>query len=320
MKKILLQNNYKSFSLKIIIFLLTVLLADFAIGSLLKRFYFEQKEGEDALTTYAIQDVKAQVLVLGSSRAVNIFDPTVFQSETGHSCFNAGRVGQSILYHYAILKSALSRYTPQVVILSVDAWDFAKEKEDYDRVSCLLPYYNDHPEIREVVHLRGPLEKFKMLSYIYPYNSLLLPIIKGICTTKKEKPTLHNGFVSINKVFDGPVRTIDFNVARKQLDSVKVKTYISLIELCKQKGINLFIVCPPYMVNAVGRNLSLSTARQLAEVYNVPYLDYAHDENYAGRPHLFADFKHLNEQGAREFSRFIAGVIGGGEGRNIGSN
>ncbi len=310
MKKILHSNSYQGFLFKVLIFIAFVAIADFSIGKLLQKKYFNQSQGEDALTTYAVKEVKTQMLVFGSSRAVNIFDPSVLENETGLSCFNAGRVGQSIFYHYAVLKSTLKRYSPEVVILSLDAWDFAKDERDYDRISSLLPYYNNCTEVRDIVHLRGPFEKLKMVSSIYPYNSLLLPIIKGNRKDAAWEKKFANGFVSLNRVFPGPVQTINYNATTKELDIVKVNTYISFINECKSRGIALYIVCPPYMVNPVGKNLSLTKAEQIAKQYNVPYFDFAHDNNFIKQRQLFADFRHLNLQGSQEFSRIISKKIG----------
>jgi len=275
MKKVLHTNNFRGFILKLGIFFSLVALIDVCAGKLLEKAYFSQQQGEDALTTYAVKEVRSQLLVFGSSRAVNNFDPAVMESETGLSCFNAGRVGQSVFYHYAVLKTVLKRYTPEVVVLSVDAADFAEDKWDYDKLSSLLPYYNSCPEVREMVHLKGPIERLKLLSSIYPYNSLLLPIIKGNAVKETKKDDQPNGYISLKRTFLGPVQTIDYTATRKELDSVKVNTYISFIKECRQRGIKLYVVCPPYIVKPVGKNLSLQVAEKIAAEMGVPYFDLA---------------------------------------------
>ncbi len=309
MKKILQANDYRGFFFKLSVFVAIVAVIDICAGKLLEKAYFSQQQGEDALTTYAVKNVRTQILVFGSSRAVNNFDPVVIENESGLSCFNAGRVGQSVFYHYAVLKTVLKRYSPQVVVLSIDAGDFAKDSEDYDKLASLLPYYNTCPEIRDMVHLKGPVEKIKLLSSIYPYNSLLLPIIKGNTVSAQEKNKMPNGYISLQKTFPGPVETIDYTANRKVLDSVKVNTYISFINECRQRGIKVYVVCPPYIVNPVGKNLSLLTAEKIAREMGVPYFDLAHDENFTSRRHLFADFRHLNREGSQEFSKFISDRI-----------
>lgn len=309
MKKYLHSNTFLSFVYKIVIFAVVVAIADFSIGKLLTKKYFSQQQGEDALTTFAIKDVRTDMLVFGSSRAVNIFDPSVMENETGLSCFNAGRIGQSVFYHHAVLKSVLKRYTPKAIILSVDAWDFAEDEFDYDCISCLLPYYESCPEVREIVNLRGPFEKLKLVSSIYPYNSLLLPIIKGNNWKDKRPGHLPNGYVGLKEVFPGPVETFNFYTTRKEIDTVKVNTYISFINECKARNIELYVVCPPYLQNPVGRNRSLMIAEAIAKEKNVPYFDFAYAPAFLNRQYLFADFRHLNYQGSQEFSRIISEKI-----------
>jgi len=313
MEKILEANTYRSFILKLFVFIVIVAVVDISVGKLLEKAYFNQQQGEDALTTYAVKEVQSQMLVFGSSRAVNNFDPAVMENETGLSCFNAGRIGQSVLYHYAVLKTILKRYSPEVVVLSMDAGEFAKDAEDYDKLSSLLPYYNSHPEVRDMVHLKSPIEKIKLLSSIYPYNSLLLPIIKGNSINEQEKNAKGNGYISLQRTFPGPVETIDYTANRRQLDSVKINTYLSFIKECRQRGIKLYVVCPPYIVNPVGKNLSLQIAEKIAGDMGVPYFDLAYDEKFTSRKHLFADFRHLNLQGSKEFSKFISARISSDE-------
>lgn len=320
MKQTFQHHSFRNFLYKVLVFAAIVVVADAGIGKLLEKKYFSQQQGEDALTTYAIKEVRSQMLVFGSSRAVNIFDPSVLEDETGLTCFNAGRVGQSIFYHYAVLRSALKRYTPQAVILSVDAWDFAKDIKDYDRISCLLPYYEQYDEVKEIVHLRGPMEKFKMLSSIYPYNSLLLPIAKGNRGENTVKKGLAKGYISLNRSFPGPVQTIDFNKTRKELDPLKVNAYTSFIKECKSRGVEVYVVCPPYLVKPVGKNLSLAVAENIAKQEGVPYFDFAHDNNFTSRKNLFADFRHLNHQGSQEFSRIISEIISRRTNEQVGFN
>jgi hypothetical protein len=301
------NKGYRNFAVKMLLFLLTVAVADFIAGTLLKKTYWKQKQGYDYLTTYSIEKTEAQVLVFGSSRAVNIFDPRILKNELGASCFNAGRVAQSVFYHHAVLKAVLKRYTPDVIILSIDAGDFAKESKDYDRLSQLLPYYEKHPEIREVVHLKGPFERLKMISSVYPYNSMLLPIVKGNLQ-KHNREHSDNGFIPLRKKISGPLHKIDY-ADYSVLDDKKVNAYRSFIRECQDRGIKLFVICPPYMVDARGEDHSLVMAKKIAREKKIAFLDHSHDPAYTSSQEYFADFKHLNEQGAGMFSKYVANKI-----------
>ncbi len=309
MKKILEDNGVKTFFIKLLFFAITVAAADIIIGKVLKKTYFRQKSGYDYLTTLSIKQAKDPVMIFGSSRAVNIFNPSVMEKVLNLPCFNAGRVGQSVFYHYAVLKSVLKRYTPEKIILSFDAGNFEKDQEDYDRISSLLPYYDSNPEIEPVINLKGPYEKIKNISSIYPYNSLLLPIVSGNLQKGKNRYDNIKGYIPIKKTIRGPLRTMDFT-HKDILDSKKINIYKAFINECIKANIDLYIICPPYLVNAVGNDLSTETAKKIASEYNINFIDYSRDSFYTQQPQLFADFRHLNGKGADLFTEKVAALIG----------
>jgi len=297
------KTKFKSYLLKVTAFLITIIAVDLLMGTLLKRLYYSQKYGDDYNTVFAIEKATPQMLILGSSRAVNIFDPCVFKDELNTKTFNAGRAGQSIFYHYAILKAAMKRYTPEIVVLSVDRKDFSVDKTDYDKMSELLPFYQTHPEIRQILNLKSPFEKLKLLSSIYPYNSLLFPIIRGYLFDKSKAN--YNGYKPLGKTIASPFLQINYDLYAT-LDPVKINIYKALIADCKKAGIKLFIVCPPYMVQSTGEDKSIVSAKNIAAEYNVPFFDNSKSADYTTRKEYFADFRHLNESGAFIFSRDIA--------------
>lgn len=247
------------------------------------------------------------MLVFGSSRAVNIFDPHILKNELGVSCFNAGRVGQSVFYHYAVLQSVLKRYTPDAIILSLDAGDFAKDTRDYDKLSQLLPYYNNHPEIRDIVQLKSKFENIKMLSAVYPYNSMLLPIVKGRLNKNSNEHSV-DGYIPLHRKISGPLHKIDY-ADFVQLDQQKVNTYKLFIAACKKAGTKLFVVCPPYLVDAEGEDASLVLAEKLAKDHGIDFFDHTADPEYISNRDNFADFRHLNKDGSGKFSKDIAQLM-----------
>lgn len=274
---------------------------DMAIGHLLKHFYFRQKSGFDYLTTYSIEKTRADLLIFGSSRAVNIYNTEIFIRKTGLSCFNVGRHGQSLFYHYAVLKSVLKRYKPQIIVLSFDAGNFSKNQSAYDRLAVLLPYYKNHPEIRSLIELKGPYERLKMLSNIYPYNSLLGPIIMGNSAYSKRAYKNINGFFPLKKTLTGPLQTFDYSKER-ELDVAKINAYKSFMQECINAGVPLCIVCPPYMIHSIGIDRSIIEAQKIAKENNIDFIDFSKDSFFTSKRELFADYRHLNEKGAELFS------------------
>ena len=302
--KIFKNNSFKIFLLKIAAFFAVVFLLDFMIGNLLKKFYFRQESGYDFLTTHSLENAKADIVIFGSSRAVNLFDPNVFEKEMKMTCYNAGRVGEPIFYHYAVLKSVLQRYKPKMIVLSFDAGNFSIKQEAYDRLAVLMPYYNTHPELRSIAELKGPHEKVKLVSNMYPYNSLLLSMITGNSSYGKKRYNSPNGFFPIKRTFAGPLPTFNYST-EKELDSIKINTYRDFIKDCISSNIQLVIVCPPYMINSIGTDASIIEGKKVAQEYNISFLDYTKDTFFTKRMALFADFRHLNEKGVEIFSNRV---------------
>lgn len=298
----------KSFTVKLLAFFIVIFLSDFFIGHLLQTFYFKQKAGFDYQATYAINEVKAEFLIFGSSRAANLFDPEIFESRLNMSCFNAGRDGYPIFYHYALLQANLMRHVPKKIILSFDAGNFSIDQEDYDRISALLPYYKNHTEFKSIIRLKGPYENLKMLSSIYPYNSLLIPIILGYANSSKEAYANIKGYFPYKKIINGPLINFDYT-KEKKLDTIKINIFKLFIQHCVDLNIDLYIVCTPYLINSKGTDLSIITAKKISQQYNISFLDYSRDTFYTNRSYLFADFRHLNEKGVKLFSNIIVDTI-----------
>ena len=304
MKADLMNKPLAKFFMKLFACLTLLFILDRGIGHLLKKYYFTQKAGYDYQATYAIDSTKADIVILGSSRAANIFDPTVFEKQLNLSCFNTGRYGYPIFYHYALLKAITKRHVPKIVVLSFDAGNFSVNQEAYDRLSSLLPYYKNHPEIRPIVDLKRPYINLKMLSAIYPFNSLLLPIVSGNTAYSKIKYTTIKGYIPLQEVINGPLRKFDYTVEKK-LDTVKINIYKSFIKDCIDSNIKLFVVCPPYLINAIGIDHSIIEAKTIAKQFNIDFLDYSRDTFYTNKPTLFADYRHLNEKGVLLFSNNV---------------
>ncbi len=300
----LINKPVAQFFMKLFACLALVFILDRGIGHFFKKYYFTQKGGYDYQATYAIDSTQADIVILGSSRAANIFDPSVFEAQLNLSCFNTGRYGYPIFYHYAVLKAITKRHLPKIVVLSFDAGNFSVNQEAYDRLSSLLPYYKSHPEIRPIVDLKGPYTNLKMLSAIYPYNSLLLPIVSGNTTFSKIKYATINGYIPLQEVISGPLRKFDYSV-EKNLDTVKINCYKSFIKECIDLNIKLFVVCPPYLINAIGIDHSIIEAKTIAKQFNIDFFDYSEDTFYINKPQLFADYRHLNDKGVVLFSNNV---------------
>jgi hypothetical protein len=258
-------------------------------------------------TTYAIDSTNAEILVFGSSRANHHYVPDVFMKYLKGTFYNAGREGNFILYNYAVFKAVISRYTPEVIIFDLNSDELFHDKESYDRLSSLLPYYKDHAEIREIINLRGPFERVKIVSEIYPYNSKILTIIAGNLKMNHKRKDDVFGYVPLNKtISDTSLRNL--STIQGTIDKNKVNALKSIIRVCKEKGIGLFIVVSPVYAR-VEKNDSLKLLAQITATENIQFYDLTGDSIILANPGFFQDQDHLNNRGAEYFSEIIANRI-----------
>ncbi|HXL56454.1 MAG TPA: hypothetical protein VN958_09365 [Chitinophagaceae bacterium] len=302
-KSIKSKNGYRFF-LKLGFFILIFFLVDLSIGKVFYSFYSQQKSGWEYRTKYSIEDTKADMLMFGSSRAQQQYNPTFFEERLNLSCYNTGRDGEDILYQYAVFIAVLKRYKPKVILLECENKMFYNSKDSYDRLSCFLPFYKDHPEIRSIIELRSPNERVKLLSHMYPYNSLFFKISNGNISKDEDI----KGYLPLKGALNEPMRPVNYSNVY-DLDSIKIKFYNSIIDLCKKSDIHLVLVCSPYFSKGFGNDTSLILAKKIAKENNIPFFDLSRGHPLLDKSNLFDDTAHVNQTGSKILSNIIIDSI-----------
>lgn len=294
------RNVYLYFAVKLILLLLIVFLIDFCIGNILRHFYLKEGTGRQYRATYTIEKTTDDILIFGSSRAYHHYVPSIIEDSLKQSCYNTGSPGQFLLYNYATLKAVLKRYSPKLIILDVSPRDLAEDKESYDRLSFLLPYYRDHPEIRPIVDLKSPFEKYKLLSSIYPFNSKFLMIIGGNLNYFKNKFSDIKGYKPLYRKWNKSIEIKSPDTYK--LDRIKEKVFLSFIEDCDHAGSNLLVVCSPNFIKYNKPDYSITVMQKYAKSKNISFIDFTNDTAFINHPDLFDDLDHLNKRGSEIFT------------------
>jgi predicted peroxiredoxin len=295
------------FLYKLFVFVLIIFTLDYTIGSILKYYYFTQSSGFYYRTTYSLEKTKADVLIFGSSKANHQFYPDAFEKRLKLSYYNVGRDGSSIFYHYAMLKSVLQRYTPKIIILEVTR-EFEKKQFSYDRISMLLPYYDRHPEIRSIIELKSPFEKLKLTSKVYPYNSLVFSIISGNSEFNTHKNKDSKGYVPLTNVWKEPIQYF-WAPSGKEVDTAKINIYESFIKDCIKSGVKLYVVCSPNFYKLDHIDNSYLIGKEMAQKYNIKFIDHSKDSLFINNNCYFADIHHLNKNGSILFTNILVDEI-----------
>jgi hypothetical protein len=297
-------KNYYKYLISAAMFIALLIAVDFIVGAILKKLYKNQQSGWDYRTRYSAEETKAATLIFGSSRAQQQYNPLYIEDSLNTTCYNVGRDGMQVPYHYAMLQAVLSRYTPKMIVLDCEYGMFKVADAGYERLSNLLPLYKDHPEMRPVLNLRSPFEKYKLLSNIYPYNSMIFKLLAGNFSKGKEHEDI-KGYRVLTGKLTHPIKTYDLT-NKYPLDTIKIKLFNDFINDCRSKNIKLYFVCPPYYMKIIGTDHSLDVVKKIAAEKNIPFIDYANDSVFQTNPALFDDTVHINYEGSKIFSAKLA--------------
>ncbi len=295
---------------KFLLFFLIVFLLDRSIGGILKYLYFNQDSGLLYRTTYSIDSTKAEIVIFGSSTANHHYYPGSFEKRMNLSLYNAGRDGNSIFYHYSVLKCILKRYSPKIAILDFNIGEFKKDEQSYDRISSLLPYYEQHPEIQYIIQQKSQYEKYKIFSKIYPYNSLLFTIAIGNSNLNKMRENIQSqeGYLPLKREWRQDIST-DTSNKNYVIDSNKIDIFENFIRDCHNSDVKLYIVISPRFLKFKFEDCSISIAREIAKKFNIDFFNFSNDPDFLEHPELFADKSHLNDTGAKIYSNKVIDKI-----------
>ncbi len=91
----------------------------------------------------ALRKAKAEVVIIGNSRARYHYDTTVLQEILGRTVFNAGYDGQTLFYDLATVDLALGTYHPSLVIVDIYPDLLTEQYGDLGGMLVLAPHLNE---------------------------------------------------------------------------------------------------------------------------------------------------------------------------------
>lgn len=294
----------KHFSIEVLTFMKVVfplcvvlILIDYVLGSGLAYFYHKQTSGDLYRTNYSMDSTRAEVLVVGSSRANHHYDAALMAGKLGKTVYNGGRDGQGFIYSAAVISAITHRYKPEVIIIDILPEEFFFDERD--RLTSLFPYH-DNPHITPYIEYAGDFEKFKLLSKVYPYNSLLTSIVAGNANLERSGKD-HFGFIPLEGVMPKN-SVIKVNKSKPKLINMeKLALFEKLLVDMENQKIPCFIVISPLYKELIP-DATITTCESIASNFkHIKFLNFAKSEHYNDYA-LFWDANHLNARGAQRFT------------------
>ena len=297
------NHGLKKFLKRFIILTIVLFFLDFLIGGVLSYLYFNEKSGLLFRTTYAIDSTRADILVFGSSRANHHYVPTIFANKLHMTFYNCGRDGSNLIYHAAIISAVLERYSPKQIIIDLTPNELCVSEEG--RLSALLPYHNNQA-ISPFIKYNSKFENYKLISKMYPYNSLLTNIIVGNLAYNKSRFNEIDGYIGLNNVMPFHKKEL---FKQGSIINDRVNILSDLFRKLYKRNIQVTLVVSPSYFSFEKNDPVIAVFKKLTARYNnFNFLNYENDPHFT-RSYFFNDDDHLNNFGAQKFSEDVANKL-----------
>ena len=277
-------------------------------------------------------EINASVLITGSSRAVNHYDPRVITSRTGHTAYNIGINGSQTDMQLAILKTYLNHNTvPSVVVHNLDSFAFVTSRAGVAFAEGYLPYLDEAPIYETLRSVDDNWWKHRYLP-LYGYAvdgmglSWLVGLRRWVGINPKEDRYLGFGPRSDNWTDDFErFRRSNPNGVRFEVEPQGVLDLEQLVVLCQSRGIQVVLVYSPVYYEMqkleLDRDATFERFSEIASRHRILLWDYSRSPISFNRDY-FANSQHLNRKGAALFSEDLAKKIAndvlGETRRNVG--
>lgn len=277
-----------------IVILITTMIIDYVFGIISKKTLIRNKSKQEyVLSTKDNYDI----IFFGSSRANHHYDTPFITDSLGINAFNAGEDGRGLTYQVPLIESYINNNSPKVIVLEVfpilnGAWN--------DRISMLYPLASRYPKITEVSEWVDPYNRYFLKSNLFRHNSNLMPEFKTVL--HPFKPIEKRGFEPLpQRAAIKPLEYITTNSDPFSADSIEEKALRHILDLCQSKNIPIVGVMSPVYSNSASAHNTAS----IFEEYNFDFLDNSKFRLPISAEEYFQDPSHLNNVGAREYTKFF---------------
>jgi|GEM_PF-2553039 len=292
--------------LHILLFLIILIITDQLIGTAIS--FFSQKQIRDNRIGLLLDgQINSDIIIVGSSRALNNYNPEIISDATGRSCYNFGLSGSNILYHEAIINLMIHQNKkPSLIIYSVDDHaTFYEIPNIIFRKDVLYPFVYDD-EVNKFVSLQ--LKKNTLATkFSKTYrenmnfvNALKFPIYGQEIVDYKTNHLDRNGAnLLIMRKEDPPAtfRNLKINVDNLHISLKYWASFRRIQENCQKTDIKIIFVLPPVYINGYP---GFKKILDEAVLNDSPVYDYT---NSISDSTLFFNGDHLNNKGADWFTQ-----------------
>lgn len=296
---------------KILLWLTTALAltvcADFAIGYIMeKRLSKGPLPGDYESVEHVLMHSNEELMVLGSSVALNSINTAALSDSLGITAFNGGANGQTFPFYLTMLKAMLESNPNVKTVLLGMIENNLSDTGTGTRYNLLAPYYGRGvADIDTNLKAAEPLGGIFLKSNAYRLNNIWFRIMLYHFMSAGIKG--ENGFVAKDIPSIYPSLQL-YDSEPEPFSDERLGQFDDFTSSCRDKGVRLIVFLPPIYTRGIGHPVSdalrLKSREEGFELWDDSSLPpFAHDST------LFYDAHHLNINGARIYTDTIAGRL-----------
>lgn len=253
--------------------------------------------------------IDADLVVMGSSRAVVHVSPFIIDSLLAVNSYNLGLNGFNFLMHKNRLDFYLEKNNPpKYIVHCLDVHALEKKEELFQDIQ-FLPYLNN-PIIKR---LTREYEGLTLSDYNVPFfryrkhHDLIRVGLEEFFDKKHYSSNKKRGHYTydqdwVDEPYDALKKKYPIEI---KVDTAVHQLFTNYLLAAKEQGIKIFLVYPPYFHDAqkitVNRLGILNQYQDLADKYEIPFWNYSNDSLSLDKEY-FMDYNHLNKKGMEIFS------------------
>ena len=282
----------------------TVVIADilFGIGC---RYYVKNHKipGDYESIDYLIKTSTDDMIILGSSVALNSTIPSILEDTLGISVWNGACNGQRLPYFETILDCLFARHKPKVVVLGLRENELVDSSKG-SRYNILSPYYGLGFDVLDHYIEEGSwINKVMAHSNLYRYNTIWIRILLYNFIQPGEKG--EKGFIAKNipPYFPKMIQEDGETDVTEQ----GVEEFTKIVKMCRENSVKVIAFFPPLFKEYKNhQSKAVTSTKDFCIKNEIAVYDTFQDSLFLQNPELFYDNIHLNKEGASVFSSQLA--------------
>lgn len=255
---------------------------------------------------YSMWYVNSEAIVIGASEAQHSYVSNIIADSLDMTVYNCGEDGMFFYYQNAIINGILNRYTPKLVIWSIQPSFLTYNLLAKDRIGVLKPFAKENEYCRNMLKIKSVFEPLKVKSNCYVYNSKIMSYI--FTCLSKSVIDKNNGYVPSRKKDVLPeIKEAEYTC---ETDSICMTVFDSTLSRLKRSNVDVvFVFTPSYETGVYDTLICYKDLLQTTNKYHFPVIEDLYHNDVLMRPDLFRDNMHLDEEGSVLFTKMLIGKI-----------